>query len=147
MSTDEQSALNRRVAEALGYAVEETHSSPRTDGNALCYWLRRNGVAGDNSTGVYGWGRYPTPEGAWGQIPNFCTDPAAADLVRQEIERRGWWWATQNFLYTEGEGKSHQATIIAGTKPFRARCESPHHALCLAFLAAHDAQQEQEAKQ
>jgi hypothetical protein len=80
----------------------------------------------------------------WG-VPDFCTDPAAADLVRVEIERRGWDWDTQG--YTRDGGTRFYSVTIGRMGALRnmfqrGRSEvSPHHALCLAFLAACEAEE------
>lgn len=108
--------INRRVAQNIG---------GRVIGD---FWHRR-------SEGVF-MGAIP--------LPDFCTDPAAADLVRQEIERRGWDWDAQ--AYVHDGGTRRYATVIgrmdAKENMFsRGRSESSSHmALCLAFLAACDAE-------
>jgi hypothetical protein len=66
--TDEQREINRRVALALG-------------GTKIAFYPSE------------GWYWNPPGSEVFYPMPNFCNDPAAADLVRIEIERRGWLWA------------------------------------------------------
>lgn len=128
MSTDEQSALNRRVAEALGYSAAEMGRG---------WVLALHGVP----VSIL---RFSEESGAWSQCPDYCTDPAAADLVRQQIERRGWEWFSGSSVNCDKvrQGKYYaQAEAEPGSMEVKVffSNDSPHHALCLAFLAAHDA--------
>ena len=79
-------------------------------------------------------------------IPNFCTDPAAADLVRQEIERRGWEWDTEARWVRGVIGWDAcvciQPSDSGDSIRWKHSVNSPHEALCLAFLAACDAAKE-----
>lgn len=90
----------------------------------------------DNRVAVeFGW--------KWRNPPWYTTDPADADLVRFEIERRGWVWSIGPW-----EDGKYICNVSGGTY----RCskppygivqgDSPHIALCLAFLAACDATKE-----
>ena len=128
MSTDEQIALNRRVAEALGWS-HFTINAP---------------------AGWYGRPYHPAGKRQLEPLPDYCTDPAAADLVRQEIERRGWGCRLDYpCVGIVGEEERGWSCFIWNEEFEECACgkSSPYHALCLAFLAAHDAtQQEQEAR-
>jgi hypothetical protein len=123
--------INKRVALAMGWRWQE--GEPTDDGGGG--WIDAMWRTRDDKP-VYSSGM-------------FCTDPAAADLVRIEIERRGWWWRSvyadmngsraplPNYACAIGgkflEGTEHEYDGI-----YR-RAGSPYHALCLAFLAAHEA--------
>lgn len=84
----------------------------------------------------------------WQNPPWYSTDPADADLVRLEIERRGWDWYSQ--CSHTGKGICYEATVGHPEWPESYRkgvfadrtklsTDSPHVALCLAFLAACEA--------
>lgn len=123
--TNEEAHINRRVAVALGYSVQEHQR-----GNRSGFRVMRHEIP----QGITLWAR---ESGAWSGIPDFCRDPAAADLVRQEIERRGWDWWVYRF---DGVYHSDVTVPIEGGKQEYTRDshQFPHHALCLAFLAAHE---------
>jgi hypothetical protein len=128
--TDEQREINRRVAVAMGYDVLK---DPYTTWG---YYLKPPAGRPDHVT------PRSTPEAAWRTCPGFCTDPAAADLVRLEIERRGWLWSIDPGI----EGTKRYFCCVSGGTP---RCSEPPYArvdgdswmetLCLAFLAACEA--------
>lgn len=126
MTQDELREINFRVALALGWKVPlDGEGNPWAEGS----WWVIDGVT-----------KAPLHQ-------DFTSDPAAADLVRQEIERRGWLWSVGPW-----EEKRYCSVVTGGTY----RCSKPPygiasadewaHALCLAFLTAHDAQKEQEGK-
>ena len=77
------------------------------------------------------------------ECPRFCTDPAAADLVRLEIERRGWEISLSMVPCTEGPSWYAEIDVEPFAEPPGPSVSgptegirNPHHALCLAFLAA-----------
>jgi hypothetical protein len=80
---------------------------------------------------------------------SFCNDPAAADLVRREIERRGWMLTRIDYRSERplpAYPSQHRAQIHIGHIKhdegiWGASDDSPHHALCLAFLAACEAEE------
>lgn len=129
--------LDKQIAIALGFFVRPAHQNPRLskekqeslqryfpDSLELVY-PNRHTTYSNNCT---------TEDQAWRRCPKFTTDPAAADLVRQEIKRRGWKWIVSG-------GDFYKANIW-GEGIEAISYESPHHALCLAFLAAVEAQGE-----
>jgi len=134
VTEQEKTDLNRRVAVALGYKPVETGSG----------WVLV-GTFGARVTppGVF----YTTADMAWEDCPDFCTDPAAADLVRLEIERRRrdqsassrWCEATkvQRYRHFIKERDGHE--VGEGVS-----MESPYHALCLAFLESDEAEKTEE---
>ena len=88
---------------------------------------------------------------AWQRVAKHTTDPRAADLVRQEIERRGWDCYSQ-CSHTDN-GICYEATVGHPQWPESNRegvfadctslsSDSPHIALCLAFLKACEATKE-----
>lgn len=121
---NEKREINRRVALALGMAITLFDTDGVTKvGEMWAYEKRILGL------------------GTWYDLPDFCTDPAAADLVRQEIERRGWELIQRALI----RPKLYDATIVHLGVPADeqhhktsggADLNSPHMALCLAFLAA-----------
>jgi hypothetical protein len=127
MTEDEKRDLNRRVAEAMGAEFRVLHG----------------GVGQNHATGK----PYPVEfpqvrlpgHATWKAVEyNFCADPAAADLVRLEIERRGWIWSID-----PGINDKRYFCYVSGGSP---RCaHGPYgmaegnewtEALCLAFLEA-----------
>lgn len=150
--TDDQRDINRRVALAMGWRVEVgTYKSSR--GEVPCYTL----ICGDGSAvlgrrgNVWGWGRCCNEEDAWVQVPNFCADPAAADLVRLEIVRRGWMLTRIDYRSERpmpAYPSQHRAQIHTGHIKhddgiWGMSDDSPHMALCRAFLAACEAKAEE----
>lgn len=114
--------INRRVAKRLGILGTSVQ-----DKDGAVNIIREKDIFGDGKIRRIS------------QWVNFCTDPAAADLVRLEIERRGWEWTLNRSGaaweadvchpdYPEDSNASGDATAVSSV--------SPHHALCLAFLAA-----------
>lgn len=139
--TDEE--LNRRVAEVLGW-----RSGVDAGGTRYLFRPREalgNGTVLDSTLIADGAEcRWYGGAGSWFRIPDFSRDPAAADLVRQEMDRRGWSWNTR-----KAKGGYSAGVHIGNSLRDYHREESPlspHHALCLAFLAAVDAEKAQEAK-
>lgn len=127
MTRQEQDTLNLSVAKAMGWEV------------------------GPSLTNAWRWFQGQTPksdawlsrESAERHVPRFCADPAAAELVRQEIERRGW----DVFDYNEIHNgtRQYQCYIRRDAEEYLGTgdsANSPHEALCLAFLAAVDAQED-----
>ena len=125
---DSPEEINKRVAEALGWGVSQSVTGswrwfcgqiPKTDAK-------------------------PTRESAERNLPDFCRDASAADLVRQEIERRMWEWDTETRLVAGVRSWWACATATpsdAGDSTrWKQSLSSPHMALCLAFLATHDEQ-------
>lgn len=129
MTPEEKAALNRRVAVAFGWEVKQGATGWR--------WFKDQIPVSDTR---------PTKGSAERHVPDFATDPAAADLVLQEIERRGWDINTSN--ETRRGTRSYSAEVNwqgAIEKAHRqegrsVNYESPYTALCLAFLAAVDAE-------
>ena len=107
--------LDEKVAKVLGWKQSELHPH---------WWM---------------------PPGAkrWHTI-NFTSDPAAADLVIKEIERRGWEWEVSRYLtgYCADVQERGSDGAILWNHPTDS-AESQWHALCLAFLAAVEATKEQ----
>ncbi len=121
MTPGEKYEINRRVALAMGWS-HLTIDRPQ------------------------GWYGHKPGEKKLSPLPDFSTDPAAADLVRQEIERRGWSYS----IYCDLPD-THKWSVYLKNKDAERHYSvgyahsnvSFHHALCLAFLAAHEAQGEQ----
>ena len=136
--------INRRVAEALGATVtwyEALFNGPKG------WKLRQPATRAwwkDAMQDADSWqedGLYMTEEHAWSKVHNFCRDSRAADLVIAEIERRG---GDVDFFNRQWLGERQKgADVRFGTGKWH-RGESPilWTALCLAFLAAHDASKE-----
>jgi hypothetical protein len=135
--TDEQREINRRVAVKLGY-------------RAVCITERdvwhgtiRGMVPEEVLVGVS-----PRPGGNAGmpqEIPPFCNDPAAADAVRIEIERRGWGMSADEYLDADDGYRFREWGVVVPAKPkgraYYRRGEGRYDALCLAFLAACEAEE------
>ena len=147
-----QEDINRSVALAMGYSGLEA-----ADVYISEVWP--GGLSGERYAyvmthgGWFGWPpgarQYDTEFGRESPdkepVPDFCADPAAAALVFEEIERRGWEWLVGSHHY----GTQYwDATVRHQGYPDspEAFCDqiatseiSPWHAICLAFLAACDA--------
>jgi hypothetical protein len=89
----------------------------------------------------------------WTPIPSFTTVASGAEMVRIEIERRGWFLNRLDYISTRplpAYPSQHRAVIIrnrvegdtmSGEIEHCGTCDdSPHVALCLAFLAAVEAE-------
>ena len=155
MSRDEQSALNRRVAQALGwrwFLATVISEDSRHRGQQHPLFMSPQDATEERGKDYYDLQPCEKPETVeswrWGDVPNYCTDPAAADLVEAWFEADGW-RLIQDFVPVCGGGKHWLVKAFKQDSIGRIEEESRHSrkvALCLAFLAAHDAQQEQEAK-
>jgi hypothetical protein len=77
------------------------------------------------------------PQGDQFPIPKYSKDAIYAEVVRQEIERRGWtWWLWKN--KSPKKGWVATVDIEPHFEYYGESTYSPHIALCLAFLAACD---------
>lgn len=149
MTPEEKSALNRRVALALG---AKAYSSPCAQGHELYgrYYVAfkiQNFIDRDVTDTIERYQPY-TEEmervRSMPKIPDYCTDPAAAELVEGWFES-GEWRLIQDFVPVCGGGKHW--LVKAFKQDSIGKIEegsrvSRKVALCLAFLAAHDAEQE-----
>jgi hypothetical protein len=148
--------INKRVALAMGYSVE-VGEYDSTWGKVPCYTLLR----GDGSRvlggfgNVWGWGRCSEESDAWSQVPSFCTNPAAAEILRSFIESldHGRLWIDERSYphdfprrgEQEGQRVRRYSCIIRGSGREtwqESFCETRGIALALAFLktrAAHEA--------
>lgn len=138
--TDEQRDINRRVAVNLGWRWVRLTFVSSFESRVTIRFMPPTFKA-SVTTGVDYLNVAGEPESHdedFRLLPPYCTDPAAADLVRQEIERRGWDWWVYRF---DGVYHSDVTVPIEGGKQEYTRDDnnSPHMALCLAFLAACDA--------
>lgn len=120
MTEDEKRDLNRRVAVALGWEVKQGVTGWR--------WFRGSIPAS------YTW---PTRGAAERHVPDFCADPAAADIVKARMKERGW-------HYKSGVMGSGAFAQVDTREPLYLMREAlgqdtEEMALCLAFLAACEA--------
>ena len=130
MTTEELREIDRRVGEAISELPVNEMPIDLIDSNIMLvladFWFWQ-----DSTFEIV-------------PLPHFTTDPTAADLVRQEIERRGWMWELGN---TQVIPPGWVAFVTPNSAQIRAHCSisdgSPHTALCLAFLAACEAQKKE----
>ena len=122
MTETERREIDKRVAVAMGWVWQ-----PLDDEWHDPQWLLPDG------TSAMSGGRY-------------TTDAAAADLVRVEIERRGWYLIRHDYISSRplpAYPAQHRASIYRGglveNGIWGVSDDSPHLALCLAFLAAVEA--------
>lgn len=114
MTTEERYEFERRVALAMG-------------------WTQTHGACGrPPGKGI----DYPSEF-----FPHFAKDPAAADMVRQEIGKRLWDYKVQSTVLAEARYRYQAQILCIAGFPICAwqYADSPHVALCLAFLAACEA--------
>jgi len=131
MTEQEKAELNRRVAVAMGWqSIRETERDVYR-GNVLGFATTSVTVGISPRAG----GNAGMPE----EIPDFATDPSASDLVRQEVERRGW----RYFIQRWENGWDMEIYHDNFSDVFVRSGESYYEVLCLAFLAAVDAEKEQ----
>jgi hypothetical protein len=149
--------INRKVALLLGYRIYEIQfhkQGLQWDGHIFQIQKQvPEGVEWYKEHTLESWQAIrtsaPPGQGAlFGDYPDFCTNPASADQVRLEIERRGWEWFVGNLSnYMRGREGKYYARVENEPGSDGPKCffsdESPHHALCLAFLAAHEATEAQ----
>lgn len=136
--TNDEAQINRRVAVALGYSVQEHQR-----GNRSGFRVMRHEIP----QGITLWAR---ESGAWSDIPDFCRDPAAADLVREEIERRGWMLIRYDYASKRplpafpSQHRANITTHLYDPGYWGMSDDLPTLALCMAFLEAHEASKAQE---
>lgn len=130
----EASEINRRVAVLLGWSSRFNYSTE-------IWWLldpEGHSVGNSNDGDL-----------AWCHAPDYCADPAASDLVEQEMRRRGVMYEmkyfppdpTTNYLGEQGcSWKINPWGNWIGTSEW---AETTRIALCLAFLAADIASKKQ----
>jgi hypothetical protein len=147
--------INRRVAVAMKWSGLEDAETCLSEMHPAETWADEYTAT---ASGWYGW--EPGAKGvssAGGFIsecadkvptPDFCRDPAAADLVRLEIERMGWMLTRIDYKSERSlpaYPSQHRAQILTGgvlsEGHWGADDERPGRALCLAFLAACEAQE------
>ena len=120
MNWEEEKALNERVALALGWKKMR-----------VGWWI---------APATSRW------RGGQGGPVDFISNPAAADEVRLEAERRDWEWAMgreDSLCPGRGWWASVEVPGTPGNDDVRiteSSSLSPWHALCLAFLATCEAQ-------
>lgn len=122
--------LNRRVAVLLGQGPQK---------EAGCnLWTYKGGTSAHP---IF----WASEEKVWGECPDFATDPAAAELVRQEIKRRGWELTSRDMppvLPMQPEWGFDVTIrgddISLGSRSYYGNT-SPYESLCLAFVAACEA--------
>jgi len=152
VTPEEKTALNRRVAVAMRWSglesadayIAECWPDGLPEGEGYFY-ITDNG-------GWFGWPpgarRYETDCGMESPdkepVPDFATDPAAADLVKAHMRAQGWhyrqgWGTDGAWAYVD----TREPDYIIG-ESYQQEGES--HALCLSFLAAHDAQEQEGEK-
>ena len=148
MTEEEKRDLNRRVALALGWNQVKAGYVDKWRGTIMGWTVE----SVDTGISPKAGGNAGMPE----EVPDYCTDPAAADLMRVDIERRGWRWATGSDVLASFIENGmvypmpHYANIWAEVPEwhrFGAAGESPYHALCLAFLAACEAEKATKAEE
>ncbi len=94
------------------------------------------------------------PDGDILPVPRYSTCAQSADLVRIEIERRGWEWLFENRYLNDGT-MHYEATVTHPQWPESRGVgifpdidcvskDSPHVALCLAYLKACEATREEQ---
>ena len=122
--------LDGRVAFALGWRVVHVQNGPTTvyepgsDDALALYW--REPMGADY------WKTY---------VPNYSTDPTAADLVIKAIEARGWDWEIGNDPADRSKGPRYaQIHGIEDADWYYGQGDLWQAALCLAFLAADEAE-------
>lgn len=146
MTTEELREIDKRIAVELGWKAEPYTMMCGVNKDIavpVCQITRPDGsVESDALAGsvasAFNWiaGNYP-----------YSSDPSAADLLRLEIERRGWGWSM--LMATSCPSYIAEVHVIPRDKStwldpfdFSGDGDTPHIALCLAFLAACDATKE-----
>lgn len=137
MTTEELREIDKRVAVEMGWRVVEKET-PR---------FARNKYKVVDSEGNLQYSA-PNEEACWSWgCPYFTTDARAADLVRLEIECRGWSLVRLDYLSKRplpAYPSQHRAQVSVecdkgDCQYWGTSDDSPHVALCLAFLAACEA--------
>ena len=148
MTPEEKDALNRRVAKALGWRWWRSVSPGgwviSSFSNVSPYQSLKP-VAVDSEPD-------DADEGCAVTIPDFCTDPAAADSLLGKMLENGWGvreeYEPQDTPLRGGSIARTSIYMSKSTTPEIVRAfplsDAPRYtARCYAFLAAHDAQEEQ----
>lgn len=129
ITNEEVQEINRAVALAMGWRWQEGEPTDDGGGGWIDPMWRDRDDEPTYSSGL------------------FCTDPAAADIVRIEIERRGWDLqirisctplGTQYVVGIDAEGEHYSAADIKSLTNQQWQ-NGLGRSLCAAFLAAHEA--------
>jgi len=120
--------LDVEVARVLGYRPKQIESQyPNWNP-----WILNNPDGGYQ-------GYFDSEEGAWGNVPEFSTDPAAADLVRVWLEGQGYSINLHSYLENPGPKRIYQARIYTFEPEWEEYTVyndlSPHDSLCRAVVA------------
>lgn len=155
---DSPKEINKRVAEACGWSGLENADAcisemfPYPDKH-----LNLAQLVEATASGWFGWAPgAPGPSTVGGFIsegadkeptPDYCRDASAADLVIQEIERRGWGIGADEYVDSDDGQRIREWSVGVPGNPtgksyYGRNDDSWKMALCLAFLAAHDASKE-----
>ena len=154
MTENERRDMNRRVAVAMGWKWIKTRKNLQCGPPIVFHASFKHP---DSLPSCVQWEEWKgTPEEAhaealkaggdpyWG-VPPYCTDPAAADLVRQEIERRWghYYEAIDPFTRRVSISPKGRVRILLSRHPdyelFVLRCE--------AFIAACEAEKATKAEE
>lgn len=144
MTPEEVADLNRRTAEALGwrwFLATVISEESRHRGQQHPIFMSPQDLADEQQKGYYDLQPCEKPDVVeawrWRDVPDFCTDPLDADLVKAHMRAQGW-------HYRQGWGTDGGHAYVDTRDPDYIIGESYQQdteeiALCLAFLAAHDA--------